>query len=392
MSSQKLNISGAKADVLSWVNHELSLDEQNMLRNVSRLPCLFKHVALMPDAHLGVGSMVGSVIATKDAVIPATVGVDIGCGMAAIKTPFKSSILQNKLKDLRLAIEEAIPVGFNAYKEAPAEAGRWEGWATFDELHKAVQDREKKAMQQLGTLGGGNHFIEVCLDTADNVWLMLHSGSRNIGKELAERHISTAKSLHKLSELPDPNLAYFIQGTPEFAAYWHDLEWAQKYAFKSREVMMNRLLKVFYKMFNNGTAFRPEISVNCHHNYVSPEVHFGESVFVTRKGAIRADQGMYGIIPGSMGAKSFIIKGLGNAASFNSCSHGAGRKMSRTAAKKKFSREDLIRQTAGVECRKDSGVVDEIPGAYKDIDEVMRNQSDLVEIVAEIKQVVCVKG
>lgn len=237
-----------------------------------------------------------------------------------------------------------------------------------------------------------NHFIEVCLDTEDNVWLMLHSGSRNIGKELAERHISTAKSLHKLSELPDPNLAYFIQGTPEFAAYWHDLEWAQKYAFKSREVMMNRLLKVFYKMFNNGVAFRPEISVNCHHNYVSPEVHFGEQVYVTRKGAIRADQGMYGIIPGSMGAKSFIIKGLGNSQSFNSCSHGAGRKMSRTAAKKKFSREDLIKQTAGVECRKDSGVVDEIPGAYKDIDEVMRNQSDLVEIVAEIKQVVCVKG
>lgn len=336
--------------------------------------------------------MVGSVIATKDAVIPATVGVDIGCGMAALKTPFKSSVLQNKLKDLRLAIEEAIPVGFNAYKESPVEASHWQGWSEFDELHSGVQDREKKALTQLGTLGGGNHFIEVCLDTEDRVWLMLHSGSRNIGKELAERHIATAKTLNRLNELPDPNLAYFIQGTPEFAAYWHDLEWAQKYAFKSREVMMNRLVKVFYKMFNDGTLFRPEISVNCHHNYVSPEVHFGEEVFVTRKGAIRADVGMYGIIPGSMGAKSFIIKGLGNAQSFNSCSHGAGRKMSRTAAKKRFSREDLIRQTAGVECRKDSGVVDEIPGAYKDIDEVMRNQSDLVEIVAEIKQVVCVKG
>ncbi len=392
MSYQKLNISGAKADVLSWVNHELSREEQDMLRNVSRLPCLFKHVSIMPDAHLGVGSMVGSVIATKDAVIPATVGVDIGCGMAALKTPFKSSVLQNKLKDLRLAIEEAIPVGFNAYKESPVEASHWQGWSEFDELHSGVQDREKKALTQLGTLGGGNHFIEVCLDTEDRVWLMLHSGSRNIGKELAERHIATAKTLNRLNELPDPNLAYFIQGTPEFAAYWHDLEWAQKYAFKSREVMMNRLVKVFYKMFNDGTLFRPEISVNCHHNYVSPEVHFGEEVFVTRKGAIRADVGMYGIIPGSMGAKSFIIKGLGNAQSFNSCSHGAGRKMSRTAAKKRFSREDLIRQTAGVECRKDSGVVDEIPGAYKDIDEVMRNQSDLVEIVAEIKQVVCVKG
>ena len=237
-----------------------------------------------------------------------------------------------------------------------------------------------------------NHFIEVCLDTEDNVWLMLHSGSRNIGKELAERHIATAKTLHRLNELPDPALAYFVQGTPEFQAYWHDLDWAQRYALKSREVMMNRLLKSFNRMFNDGNAFRPEISVNCHHNYVSPETHFGETVYVTRKGAIRAEKGMYGIIPGSMGAKSFIVKGLGNPQAFNSCSHGAGRKMSRTAAKKKFSAEDLKAQTAGVECRKDAGVVDEIPGAYKDIDEVMRNQSDLVEIVAEIKQVVCVKG
>jgi tRNA-splicing ligase RtcB (3'-phosphate/5'-hydroxy nucleic acid ligase) len=392
MSHQKLNISGAKADVLSWVNHELTREEQDMLRNVSRLPCLYKHVALMPDAHLGIGSMVGSVIATKNAVIPATVGVDIGCGMAALKTPFKSSILDGKLKDLRLAIEEKIPVGFSEYKESPDEASRWQGWAGFDDLHKGVQDRKAKAMKQCGTLGGGNHFIEVCLDTEDNVWLMLHSGSRNIGKELAERHIATAKTLHRLNELPDPTLAYFIQGTAEFQNYWNDLDWAQSYALKNREVMMNRLLKVFCKMFNDGKLFRPEISVNCHHNYVSEETHFGEKVFVTRKGAIRADKGMYGIIPGSMGAKSFIIKGLGNPQSFNSCSHGAGRKMSRTAAKKKFSREDLMAQTAGVECRKDSGVIDEIPGAYKDIDEVMRNQSDLVEVVAQLKQVVCVKG
>ena len=392
MSYQKLNISGAKADILSWVNHELSVDEQAMLRNVSRLPCLFKHVSLMPDAHLGIGSMVGSVVATKDAVIPATVGVDIGCGMMAVKTPFKSSILDGKLKDLRHEIERAIPVGFNAYKESVDEASRWQRWEDFPNLHPGVQDRLKKAMVQLGTLGGGNHFIEVCLDTEDNVWLMLHSGSRNIGKEIAERHISTAKTLHRLNELPDPNLAYFIQGTPEFQAYWHDLEWAQSYALKSREIMMNRLLKSFNRMFNDGKAFRPEISVNCHHNYVSMEEHFGEKVFVTRKGAIRAEDGMYGIIPGSMGAKSFIVKGLGNPQSFNSCSHGAGRKMSRTAAKKKFSTADLAAQTAGVECRKDSGVVDEIPGAYKDIDEVMRNQSDLVEVVAQLKQVVCVKG
>ena len=247
-------------------------------------------------------------------------------------------------------------------------------------------------MKQLGTLGGGNHFIEVCLDTEDNVWLMLHSGSRNIGNEVAKLHIETAKHLHKLSELPDPNLAYFVQGTKEFADYWHDLEWAQRYALKNREIMMKRLLKSFNRMFNKEKEFRPEISVNCHHNYVSPEVHYGEKVYVTRKGAIRADEGMYGIIPGSMGAKSFIIKGLGNPQSFNSCSHGAGRKMSRTQAKKSFSRADLERQTAGVECRKDAGVIDEIPSAYKNIDEVMRNQSDLVEVVAQLKQVVCVKG
>ncbi len=392
MPFNKLNISGAKSDIFAWVNHDLSIEEQNMLRNVSRLPCLYKHVALMPDAHLGVGSMVGSVVATKDAVIPATVGVDIGCGMAAIKTPFKSSILEGKLKDLRHEIERSIPVGFNAYKESVDEASRWEGWETFDDLHKDVQDRKRKAMVQLGTLGGGNHFIEVCLDTEDNVWLMLHSGSRNIGKELAERHIATAKSLHKLNELPDPNLAYFIQGTDEFKNYWRDLSWAQSYALKNREIMMNRLLKSFNRMFNKGTSFRPEIQVNCHHNYVASETHFGEQVFVTRKGAINAELGRFGIIPGSMGAKSFIIKGLGAPESYHSCSHGAGRKMSRTQAKKRFSREDLERQTKGVECRKDAGVIDEIPGAYKNIDEVMKNQTDLVEVVAQLKQVICVKG
>jgi tRNA-splicing ligase RtcB len=392
MPHNKLNVSGAQADILSWVSHELSTDEHNMLRNVSRLPCLYKHVALMPDAHLGIGSMVGSVVATKDAVIPATVGVDIGCGMAAIKTPFKSSILEGKLKDLRHEIERTIPVGFNAHKEADTDASRWEGWEEFGSLHKGVQYRKEKAMKQLGTLGGGNHFLEVCLDTEDNVWLMLHSGSRNIGNEVAKLHIETAKHLHKLSELPDPNLAYFVQGTKEFQDYWHDLEWAQRYALKNREIMMKRVLKSFNRMFNKGKDFRPEISVNCHHNYVSPEVHFGEKVYVTRKGAIRADEGMFGIIPGSMGAKSFIIKGLGNPQSFNSCSHGAGRRMSRTQAKKAFTRADLERQTQGVECRKDAGVIDEIPSAYKDIDEVMRNQSDLVEVVAQLKQVVCVKG
>ncbi len=509
MPYNKLNVSGAKADILAWVNHALSTDEHNMLRNVSRLPCLYKHVALMPDAHLGIGSMVGSVIATKDAVIPATVGVDIGCftgdtlvptldgksfslrelvendkeivvyactesgkvvtakatakktrtnaelvkvvldngaeiqctpdhkfmlrdggfteakdlnsgvslmplyrqtkengfveieqnyltahnhkvvfvelieeredvycltvpeyhnfaleagvfvhncGMMAVKTPFKSSILDGKLKDLRHQIERTIPVGFNEHRDSVDESNEWNGWRSFSDLHDKVQHRKAKAMKQLGTLGGGNHFVEVCLDTDDNVWLMLHSGSRNIGNEIASRHIETAKQLHRLSELPDPNLAYFIQGTDEFKNYWRDLEWAQGYAMTNREIMMKRLLNQFNRMFNDGNDFRPEITVNCHHNYVSPEVHYGEEVYITRKGAIRADAGMYGIIPGSMGAKSFVIKGRGNAESFNSCSHGAGRKMSRTAAKKRFSREDLERQTAGVECRKDAGV------------------------------------
>jgi tRNA-splicing ligase RtcB len=392
MTYNKLNISGAKSDVLSWVTHGLSFEEENMLRNVSRLPCIYKHVALMPDAHLGKGSVVGSVIATKDAVIPATVGVDIGCGMMAVKTPFKSGILDRKMAEFRHEIERAIPTGFNAYKESVDEASYWEGWDAFDDLHKGVHDRKRKAMVQLGTLGGGNHFIEVCLDTEDSVWLMLHSGSRNIGKELAERHIATAKSLHKLNELPSPDLAYFIQGTDEFRAYWHDLDWAQKYAMKNREIMMARLLKSFNRMFNDQREFRPEIKVNCHHNYVAVEEHFGDRVYVTRKGAINAADGTFGIIPGSMGAKSFIIKGLGNPQSFNSCSHGAGRKMSRTKAKAKYTIDDLKAQTAGVECRKDKGVVDEIPSAYKDIEEVMRAQSDLVEVVAELKQVICVKG
>jgi tRNA-splicing ligase RtcB len=392
MSYKRLNIFGAQAEILSWVSHELSEEEKAMLRNVSRLPCVFKHIALMPDAHLGIGSMVGSVIATKKAVIPAAVGVDIGCGMAAVKTPFKSVVLEGKLKKLREGIENVIPVGFDEHKRPQKEAEEWEGWKDFKKLHKGVQDRLDKAMKQLGTLGGGNHFIEVCIDTEDNVWLMLHSGSRNIGKELAERHIQTAKQLHRLSDLPDKNLAYFIEGTKEFKDYWHDLDWAQSYAMKNREIMLKRLMEVFSKVVNKGEPFQAELIVNCHHNYCAKEKHFGEKVYITRKGAINAEAGRYGIIPGSMGTKSYIVRGLGNPQSYNSCSHGAGRKMSRAQAKKKFSVKDLEMQTLGVECRKDKGVLDEIPAAYKDIDEIMRNQSDLVEIVAELKQVVCVKG
>src|ERR1043165_3613219 len=251
MPYEKLPIGGAQNEILSWANHEFSLEEQAMLRNVSRLPCLFKHVALMPDAHLGKGSMVGSVVATKDAVIPATVGVDIGCGMMAVKTPFKSGILDGKLKDLRLAIEEAIPVGFNAYKESVDESSYWDGWKDFSDLHEGVHDRKAKAMKQLGTLGGGNHFIEVCLDTENFVWLMLHSGSRNIANRKSTRLNSSHVALSRMNELPAPDLAYFISGTPEFQAYWKDLKWAQGYAMKNREIMMARLLKVFNKLFNH---------------------------------------------------------------------------------------------------------------------------------------------
>ena len=251
-----------------------------------------------------------------------------------------------------------------------------------------------KALRQLGSLGGGNHFIELCLDTEENVWLMLHSGSRNIGNMLAQQHINTAKSLAKLADLklPDPDLASFVAGTPEFDRYWHDLQWAQNYARFNRDVMMARFKRIVEQHLAGGKPTKPLLSVNCHHNYAEREVHFGEEVYVTRKGAVRARSEDYGIIPGSMGAKSFIVKGRGNAESYCSCSHGAGRLMSRTKAKKEFSVDDLITQTQGVECRKDAGVLDEIPGAYKSIDEVMANQSDLVDVVATLKQVICVKG
>jgi len=323
-----------------------------------------------------------------------TAGVFVhNCGMAAVKTPFEADRLEGKLKQIRLDIEAAIPVGFNQNKEVETAVSNWQGWGDFKELHPGVQRLDGKAMKQLGSLGGGNHFIEVCLDTEDQVWLMLHSGSRNIGNMLAKNHINTAKELAKLAgeKLPDRDLAYFVAQTPEFAAYWHDLQWAQGYARFNRDVMMARLKRIVEKHLAGGKQTKPLLQVNCHHNYSEKEVHFGEEVYVTRKGAVRAREDDYGIIPGSMGAKSFIVKGKGNAESYCSCAHGAGRSMSRSKAKKQFSVEDLMQQTAGVECRKDEGVLDEIPGAYKPIDEVMQNQSDLVEVVATLKQVVCVK-
>jgi tRNA-splicing ligase RtcB (3'-phosphate/5'-hydroxy nucleic acid ligase) len=380
--------------VLSWANHDLSQAETKMAANVAGLPFVFKHVALMPDVHLGKGALVGSVVATKDAIIPAAIGVDIGCGMSAIQTPFRAEQLEGKLKKIRQDIEAAIPVGMGENKEADKLVLNWQGWREFKQLHTGVSHQESKALKQMGSLGGGNHFIEVCIDTDDSVWLMLHSGSRGIGNLLAQNHIATGRELAKLAgtNLPDPDLAYFVEGTPEFAAYWHDLQWAQQYAKYNRDVMMARFKHIVEKHLAGGKTTKPVLSVNCHHNYAEREVHYGESVYVTRKGAVRARQEDYGIIPGSMGAKSFIVKGKGCAESYCSCSHGAGRSMSRNMAKNTYSLDDLIKQTEGVECRKDEDIIDEIPAAYKPIEQVMANQNDLVEVVATLKQVVCVKG
>jgi tRNA-splicing ligase RtcB (3'-phosphate/5'-hydroxy nucleic acid ligase) len=366
---------------------------EEQLRKVASLPFVFKHVAAMPDVHLGVGATVGSVIATKGAVIPAAVGVDIGCGMAAVELKgLRAAELHERLPSLRRAIEAAVPVGFEEHRAAVAEADDWPRWKEFGGLHRGVRELEEKARRQLGTLGGGNHFIELCADQAGGAWVLLHSGSRNIGNRVAQCHIEEAKGLMRrlAAELPDPDLAYYAQGTPQYEAYLRDLLWAQDYAAANRRVMLGRVLKAVE--MEAGRPLTPGLTVNCHHNFAAPERHFGEDVLVTRKGAVRAGKGELGIIPGSMGARSYIVRGLGSADSFESCSHGAGRRMSRNEARRRFTAADLARETAGVECRKDAGVVDEIPSAYKPIEKVMADQSDLVEPVAELKQLLCVKG
>jgi tRNA-splicing ligase RtcB len=382
----------ARVPVKIW-SREVEDQALTQLKNIAALPFVFKHVAAMPDVHLGKGATVGSVIATEGAVVPAAVGVDIGCGMCAVKLKgVTSSRLDGKLPELRRQIERSVPVGFNENRDPDTRAQNWSRWADFSELHSGVQGLKTKALRQLGSLGGGNHFIEVCVDTEDNVWVMLHSGSRNIGKSLAERHIGSAKGLMKkmFIDLPDPDLAYFASGTPEYDAYLRDLLWAQDYALTNREIMMARVLDQVGRAL--GVTPETEVSVNCHHNFAIMERHFERDVLVTRKGAVRAREGDMGIIPGSMGTKSFIVRGKGEPESFMSCSHGAGRAMSRSEARRRFGAADLARQTEGVECRKDEGVVDEIPASYKPIEEVMANQSDLVEIVAELKQALCVKG
>ncbi len=311
------------------------------------------------------------------------------CGMAAIKTNLTASDLPDSLRPLRDEIESAVPVGFAQHADPALNVARLPMWQNFKDLDSGVQKLKSKAMSQCGTLGGGNHFIEVCLDTDNNVWVMLHSGSRNIGKCLAEIHIKRAKKLAHNADLPDPDLAVFLANTREMQNYRHDLFWAQNYALENRRVMLKLVKAAMIKFFPHATFDQP---IECHHNYVAEECHFGEDVLVTRKGAIRAGKGELGIIPGSMGTKSYIVEGLGNPDSFESASHGAGRRMSRNAAKKQFSREDLVEQTKGVECRKDGGVLDEIPAAYKDIDVVMANQADLVKTVAVLKQILCIKG
>lgn len=379
--------------VLVWTD-DLDRETERQLTRVGHLPILHHHVAVMPDAHAGRGSTIGTVLATDGALIPACVGVDIGCGMMAAQTNLRSGALGGKRGTLRTAVEEAIPVGFDENGTVEGSVRALDLWRAWPDLIDSVARDERlkrKALAQCGSLGGGNHFIEICIDGDDRVWLLLHSGSRNIGKVLADHHISAAKGAvrRRLERVPDPDLAYVTEGTSEFEAYVHDLRWAQDFASHNRREMMRRLSSIFERLFDN---FRIEQTVNCHHNYADQETHFGKTVWVTRKGAVRARTGEMGIVPGSMGTSSFIVEGLGNPESFHSCSHGAGRRMSRHQAKNQFTTEDLARQTEGVECRRDRGVLDEIPAAYKDIRTVMKNQSDLVRVVAELKQVVCVKG
>ncbi|MFF7994904.1 RtcB family protein [Kitasatospora xanthocidica] len=392
-------VPGVRVPIRMWTD-PATVEGQALqqLRNISSLPWLHG-LAVMPDVHLGKGATVGSVIAMKDAVCPAAVGVDIGCGMSAVKTSLTADDLPDDLSGLRGKIEQTIPVGRGLHTDPVDPAGLqgfratgWDDfWRRFDDIAEDVKWRRERAMQQMATLGGGNHFIELCVDTTGVVWLMLHSGSRNIGKELAEHHMGVARSLPHNQGLIDRDLAVFLAKTPEMGAYRQDLFWAQEYAKLNRAVMMALFQDVVRREFEKAEVTFDEV-ISCHHNYVAEERYDGVDLLVTRKGAIRAGSGDLGIIPGSMGTGSYIVRGLGNASSFNSASHGAGRKMSRNAARKKFTTRDLAEQTKGVECRKDSGVVDEIPGAYKNIEKVIEQQKDLVEVVAHLKQVVCVKG
>jgi tRNA-splicing ligase RtcB len=399
----RMRLDKGRVPVKVWTD-DVEHEALQQLINVSQLPIVHGHVAAMPDVHAGIGATVGSVIPTKGAIIPAAVGVDIGCGMNAVRLTLSAKDLPDSLAKVRAAIEDAVPVGFNqhdyddASRGAHARAARTlsDGLDRIVKKHPEVMKMQRQFARtwlcQLGTLGGGNHFIELCLDAEERVWVMLHSGSRGIGNVLGRHFIAAARrdmERHH-ANLPDRNLAYFSEGSELFADYVEAVEWAQDYAMANRRRMMALLIETLRRSLPPFDADGE--AINCHHNYVARETHFGEKLFITRKGAISAREGELGIIPGSMGAKSYIVRGLGNPQSFCSCAHGAGRRMSRTEAKRRFSRDDLAAQTRGVECRKDAGVIDEIPGAYKDIDAVMANQTDLVGVVQTLKQVLCVKG
>lgn len=402
--------SSQRAPIKMWANGVPVEDQAAaQLRNVASLPFIHKHVAVMPDVHWGMGATVGSVIPTKGAIVPAAVGVDIGCGMIAQRTSLTASDLPESLVAMRSAIEAAVPHG-RTDNGGANDRGAWGSLpddvaetllssGLMDRFNSLLKDQPKLARWNLerisrhvGTLGSGNHFVEVCLDEESRVWVMLHSGSRGIGNAIGTHFIELAKKDMErwFINVPDKDLAYIPQGSEHFGAYWDALKLAQSYAALNRRVMMRNTMRA---IAGHAPAFTCDLeAINCHHNYVSREHHFGENVFVTRKGAVSAKEGELGIIPGSMGARSFIVRGKGNPESFCSCSHGAGRAMSRGAAKKRFTLADHEAATAGVECRKDADVIDETPGAYKDIDAVMAAQADLVEVVHTLKQVLCVKG
>ena len=372
------------------------------LGNMSQLPFIHSHIAAMPDVHHGIGATVGSVIPTRGAIIPAAVGVDIGCGMNAVRLSLKASDLPDNLYNIRSAIEKRVPTGFDEHERPSIQGSTLKNMEKHLDvitdkhtgLVKMLKNFHRTWGKQLGTLGGGNHFIELCLDESDDVWIMLHSGSRGIGNVIGRYFIEKAKKDvgKELGRLPDKDLAYFTEGTQHFDDYVQAVSWAQDYAMVNRREMMRLVLDALQASKQLPAFTTTREAINCHHNYVQKEEHFGAEVYITRKGAISAQEGQLGIIPGSMGAKSYIVRGLGNQQSFCSCSHGAGRRMSRSQAKRLFTTRDLEAQTQGIECRKDKGVVDEIPSAYKDIDVVMQNQSDLVEVVHTLKQVICVKG
>ncbi len=385
-----------------WVwTDDIDSKAVDQLVNVARLPFIHDHVAAMPDVHLGIGATVGAVIPTRGAIIPAAVGVDIGCGMNALRLSLKADRLPDSLRGVRSAIEVAVPVGFDMHKSDPVKRSTIVPLAKRLDVilkkHPAIAKMQRQSpyetwVRQLASLGGGNHFIELCIDEADDLWVMLHSGSRGIGNVIGRYFIQLAQQdmQRHIHNLPDRDLAYFSEGAAHFDDYVEAVYWAQEYAMINRREMMRRVLDAL------GGRLPPfevtKEAINCHHNYVQKERHRGAEVFITRKGAISARDGELGIIPGSMGGRSYIVRGKGSAESFCSCSHGAGRAMSRNEAKRRFNAHDLEVQTRGVECRKDKGVVDEIPSAYKDIDTVMANQSDLVEVVHRLKQIVCVKG